>query len=102
MIMKRHRLVLSASFLFALPGILWAQPTAPDPEANAAIRSELEGSDRWPLTTVKRPSRRGILIWEAPLFSISESREQSRSFYRTVFNASEGVPMEWTGDYGYR
>src|SRR5262245_24058067 len=27
------------------------------------------------------------------------SREESRMFYRTIFNASENVPMTWTGDY---
>ena len=29
----------------------------------------------------------------------STSREEVRQFYRTIFHASEGVPMEWTGNY---
>ena len=42
MIMNRHRLVLTVLSLVVLPGMLWAQPTAPTPETNAAIRAELD------------------------------------------------------------
>src|SRR5688572_13324623 len=29
----------------------------------------------------------------------TSSREEVRQFYRTIFNASENVPMGWTGSY---
>lgn len=95
--MKRHRLVLSLLFLLALPSVLQSQPTAPNPEANAAIRAELDRQR--PMAADEGNIPTGDFDLGSAAFLDVGSREQSRSFYRTVYNASEGVPMGWTGSY---
>lgn len=99
MTMKRRRLVLS--LLLLIPGLssLRAQPTAPTPDANAAIRAEL-GAQRPVAADVGDGTiPTGNFDLGSVTFLDTGSREQSRSFYRTVYNASEGIPMEWTGSY---
>ncbi len=99
MIMKRRQLVFSVLFLVPLLGSLQAQPTAPTPERNAAIQAELAEARPMAADLGDGTIPTGNFDLGSAVFLDISSREQSRTFFRTIYNASEGVPMEWTGDY---
>jgi hypothetical protein len=73
------------AFICALAALsLHGQPTAPTPEQVARL-SVLAETPLAATTT--------------PLSVTISSREEVRQFYRSIYNASEGVPMGWTGSY---
>lgn len=84
-----RRLSFSLFLVISSVGSLHAQPTAPTPEQNAKLRD---------LRSVDRPMAADAETLDG--FSVDPAgREESRTFYRTVFLASEGTEMGWTGDY---
>ncbi|MEZ5277567.1 MAG: immunoglobulin domain-containing protein [Opitutaceae bacterium] len=89
MIVNPRRYGLSLLLVFGSSGLLHAQPTAPSAERNAELRAMREADH--PMAA-DGETLGGFVVDPA-------SREESRTFYRTVFTASEGVDMEWTGSY---
>lgn len=84
-----YRLSLSLFIVISSVGSLYAQPTAPTPEQVAELKAML--ADEHPMAA-DGETLAGFVVDPA-------SREESRTFFRTVFTASEGVDMGWTGNY---
>ena len=83
--------ILVPVFLFVAQSFLSAQPILTDEQMR--------------LIEAKRETERGFLTFADGDVSVAElsvdinSREESRQFFNSVFQASENVPIEWTGDY---
>ena len=65
---------------------LRAQPSAPTPAQVAQLRA---------IESVSHRSAASV----TPFTVSTTSREEVRQFYRTIYKASNGVPMGWTGNY---
>jgi len=84
-----RRLSFSLSLVISSVGYLHAQPTAPTPERVAELQA---------ITLEEHPmaadgsTLSGFVVDPA-------SREESRTLFKTVYAASEGVDMMWTGNY---
>jgi hypothetical protein len=82
-VINRSRFI---GLLLLLSAPLLAQPVAPTPQELAALRT----------AECPEPPRAAAAV----PFSVNvSSREAVRQFYRTVYFASENVPMGWTGSY---
>ncbi len=82
--MPRFRIFAVALWFAAVP--LAAQPVAPKPERMAALRAMSPLVPRAAATST-------------PLTVNPAAREEVRQFYRAVYAASDGVAMDWTGNY---
>jgi len=84
-----RRLSLPLFLVISSVGILHAQPTAPTPERVAELQA---------MTAEEHPMAADGSTLSGFVVDPS-SREESRTFFKTVFAASEGVDMAWTGNY---
>jgi uncharacterized protein YkwD len=82
----RAALVVAGAVLVTAPAQLFAQPTAPTSSDVSTLRAQSQLTPR-------------VAAAATPLAVNTNSREEVRQFYRTIYAASENVPLNWTGNY---